>query len=349
MVSVASTVFIAIFVFLVTLAEAMCMGLSFVVLCNLIKETSSGNGAKYRHWLQIVIKDCLLVLFCNLINIVVTLSSDEWVLSKPICWITGYLHVTLILVGITHLCSLFLYQYISTVITPREHPDFRQCVVLWSISWASPALMAFLLPVTTASDIQFTPSRLCCTFNREGNVNHDTSLLVLVATSFGFACVFCAVLILKIHQAIKTEQSMGSHVRHISLFGNQVSESRRNETELCSTGCQREDFKMICLLALANFIILVPYTFLLFALSATRGNFGEGFSKFCILILRLLPLIDFFVLLRDLVFKSRILRCLESLDYTCKFFYLRNFVGSSQITPTSVIRVSPEESNYDLN
>ena len=49
MVSVASTVFIAIFVFLVTLAEAMCMGLSFVVLCNLIKETSSGNGAKYRY------------------------------------------------------------------------------------------------------------------------------------------------------------------------------------------------------------------------------------------------------------------------------------------------------------
>ncbi|KAL5251509.1 hypothetical protein ACHWQZ_G017017 [Mnemiopsis leidyi] len=342
---VVSVGFISFYLIVVLLVGGACCSLALFVLVNLVKDTSPGNGGKYRYWLQIVLKNSLTLLLDGLINLIVVLSpGGTWILSQPVCWITGYSHVTLVVMGISMICAIQFYQYLAVVVMPLEHPKFRHNVVLWSMSWGVPALLNVILPASTATDIQFSYTRMSCTFMRSGNNNHDTSLLVLVATSLGFTAVFCAILTLKVHSAQKEDKVLQRDARHISLFGDRLVKEKRKETSvIVSQENQAADLKLNSILAVTNILLIIPYACMLFVSSANSGSVSAGGEEFAILMLRLGPILDFGALCQDLIFRQRILDGIKSLDYICKCFYVRNVLCTGKVTPSATILVNPTE------
>ena len=60
-----------------------------------------------------MLKNTLTLILDGLINLIVVLSPDgAWLLSDPVCWITGYAHVTLVVMGISMICAIQFYQVI---------------------------------------------------------------------------------------------------------------------------------------------------------------------------------------------------------------------------------------------
>ena len=178
---------------------------------------------------------------------------------------------------------------------------------------------------------------------QRGSVNHDTALLVTLATALGFTCVFGGVVTLKVHVTLhggRDEQQL-RQARHISLFGDKVVRERRREEAGAAPTASTADFRLISIYSLVTILTVFPYIVMLFCASARSGNIARAGEELAILLLRLTPLLDFGVLLLDLVFRSRIIVAVKSLDYKLGCFYLRNVLCVGKVSPRSTILVNP--------
>lgn len=205
---------------------------NFLVIAVVYRRRELRRTETHIFIVNLSLTDIFVALLCMPFSMI-TAVTQEWVFSKALCELNGFLNVFFLLTSILTLTAISIHKYIG-VVQPTKRKIFTRKTTIIAVAWVwVQALMTALTPILGWNEYEYIPGRTQCSVKvpRDNKVSELTNCLFIIICGFVIPLGIMNFSYLKIFRTVKI------HTKRVKShsFGDEQKSAFLNERRITVT------------------------------------------------------------------------------------------------------------------